>query len=190
VPGTVVVGTQWGDEGKGKLTDLLAGQMDMVVRYHEVDGKRLDHMPYHQSVLHKVKPVYEELPGWQTDCSGATTLEQDRSGYRESASPEPRGLRSIVLHRQVHDVDDHVDGFPRRRTRRRAPPGVPSATHRLLGRMTRPSPEAEVAAMLRRVIDAVHRGELEAEGREALGLLRRMEGAAAALEASSANHKR
>ena len=27
------MGTQWGDEGKGKLTDLLAREMDMVVRY-------------------------------------------------------------------------------------------------------------------------------------------------------------
>ena len=26
-------------------------------------------MPYHQSVLHDVTPVYEELPGWQTDLS-------------------------------------------------------------------------------------------------------------------------
>jgi adenylosuccinate synthase len=33
VPATVVVGTQWGDEGKGKLTDLLAQQTAMVVRY-------------------------------------------------------------------------------------------------------------------------------------------------------------
>jgi len=33
VPATVVVGTQWGDEGKGKLTDLLAKEMAMVVRY-------------------------------------------------------------------------------------------------------------------------------------------------------------
>jgi len=33
VPATVVVGTQWGDEGKGKLTDLLAKDMDLVVRY-------------------------------------------------------------------------------------------------------------------------------------------------------------
>jgi adenylosuccinate synthase len=30
---TVVVGTQWGDEGKGKLTDLLAKEMAVVVRY-------------------------------------------------------------------------------------------------------------------------------------------------------------
>ena len=33
MPATVVVGTQWGDEGKGKLTDLLAKEMQMVVRY-------------------------------------------------------------------------------------------------------------------------------------------------------------
>ncbi len=33
MPVTVVVGTQWGDEGKGKITDLLSRDMDMVVRY-------------------------------------------------------------------------------------------------------------------------------------------------------------
>ncbi len=30
---TVVVGTQWGDEGKGKFVDILAQHMDYVVRY-------------------------------------------------------------------------------------------------------------------------------------------------------------
>lgn len=30
---TVIVGAQWGDEGKGKITDLLAEQVDVVVRY-------------------------------------------------------------------------------------------------------------------------------------------------------------
>jgi len=33
VPATILVGTQWGDEGKGKATDLLADHMDYVVRY-------------------------------------------------------------------------------------------------------------------------------------------------------------
>ncbi len=33
MPVTIVVGTQWGDEGKGKATDLLAGRTDFVVRY-------------------------------------------------------------------------------------------------------------------------------------------------------------
>lgn len=29
---TVVLGTQWGDEGKGKLVDILAQQYDIVAR--------------------------------------------------------------------------------------------------------------------------------------------------------------
>ena len=33
MPGIALVGTQWGDEGKGKVTDLLAGRTDVVVRY-------------------------------------------------------------------------------------------------------------------------------------------------------------
>jgi adenylosuccinate synthase len=33
MPATVVLGTQWGDEGKGKAVDYLADRMDIVVRY-------------------------------------------------------------------------------------------------------------------------------------------------------------
>jgi adenylosuccinate synthase len=33
VPATVVVGAQWGDEGKGKIVDLLALESDVVCRY-------------------------------------------------------------------------------------------------------------------------------------------------------------
>ncbi|HEU4480586.1 MAG TPA: adenylosuccinate synthase [Actinomycetota bacterium] len=33
MPGTALVGIQWGDEGKGKVTDLLAENVDLVVRY-------------------------------------------------------------------------------------------------------------------------------------------------------------
>jgi adenylosuccinate synthase len=39
---------------------------------YEVDGERFTHLPYHQSVLHKVTPIYEELPGWKTDLTTAT----------------------------------------------------------------------------------------------------------------------
>lgn len=41
---------------------------------YEVEGVRFEHLPYHQSVLHKAVPVYEELPGWGADLSGATAL--------------------------------------------------------------------------------------------------------------------
>jgi adenylosuccinate synthase len=33
MPASIVIGTQWGDEGKGKATDYLADHMDFVVRY-------------------------------------------------------------------------------------------------------------------------------------------------------------
>ena len=33
MPSTVLVGAQWGDEGKGKICDLVAGDFDAVVRY-------------------------------------------------------------------------------------------------------------------------------------------------------------
>ncbi len=33
MPGLIVVGAQWGDEGKGRIVDLLAADVQMVVRY-------------------------------------------------------------------------------------------------------------------------------------------------------------
>ncbi|MDD4047404.1 MAG: adenylosuccinate synthetase, partial [Clostridia bacterium] len=33
MPAVVLIGAQWGDEGKGKITDYLAEKADMVVRY-------------------------------------------------------------------------------------------------------------------------------------------------------------
>src|ERR1700709_2341736 len=33
MPGVVIVGAQWGDEGKGKITDLLAERAEVIVRF-------------------------------------------------------------------------------------------------------------------------------------------------------------
>ena len=44
---------------------------------------------------------------------------------------------------------------------------------------------AEAARLLRAVLDAVEAGELEANGGQAVALVRRIEGAVAALEAAS-----
>jgi len=62
------------------LTELALTKLDIldplesvqVCVAYELEGVRYDTMPYHQSVLHKVKPVYEELPGWQQDLSRMT----------------------------------------------------------------------------------------------------------------------
>ncbi len=54
----VVLGTQWGDEGKGKIVDLLTDQAAAVVRYQGghnaghtlvVGGKRLYYTSFHQA---------------------------------------------------------------------------------------------------------------------------------------------
>jgi adenylosuccinate synthase len=34
MPAAVIVGAQWGDEGKGKATDLIAGRIDYVVKFN------------------------------------------------------------------------------------------------------------------------------------------------------------
>jgi adenylosuccinate synthase len=38
MPLDIVVGTQWGDEGKGRVVDLLAGRADVVARYNGGDN--------------------------------------------------------------------------------------------------------------------------------------------------------
>lgn len=49
MPGIIVIGSQWGDEGKGKVVDVFSSKADMVVRYQGganaghtlvVDGKK------------------------------------------------------------------------------------------------------------------------------------------------------
>ncbi len=34
----IVIGTQWGDEGKGRVVDLLAGKANFVARYNGGDN--------------------------------------------------------------------------------------------------------------------------------------------------------
>lgn len=38
MPSQVIVGTQWGDEGKGKIVDVLAQKADMIVRFQGGDN--------------------------------------------------------------------------------------------------------------------------------------------------------
>ena len=62
------------------LTELALTKLDVLDTFetikvcvgYEWDGERHDHVPYHQSVLHKVRPVFEELPGWKTDITEIT----------------------------------------------------------------------------------------------------------------------
>ena len=62
------------------LTEIALTKMDVldtldeikVCVAYEADGVRYDFPPYHQSILHKVTPIYETLPGWKTDITAST----------------------------------------------------------------------------------------------------------------------
>ncbi|MEV7908423.1 adenylosuccinate synthetase, partial [Streptomyces anulatus] len=56
--------------------DVLSGleKIPVCVAY-EVDGVRYDEIPMTQTDFHHAKPVYEELPGWQEDITGAKSFE-------------------------------------------------------------------------------------------------------------------
>ncbi|NUW46208.1 adenylosuccinate synthase [Nonomuraea rhodomycinica] len=56
--------------------DVLSGleTIPVCVAY-EVDGVRHEEIPMTQTDFHHAKPIYEELPGWQEDITGAKTFE-------------------------------------------------------------------------------------------------------------------
>jgi adenylosuccinate synthase len=48
-------------------------QIPVCVAY-DVDGVRSDEVPMTQTEFHHAKPIYENLPGWTEDISGAKSL--------------------------------------------------------------------------------------------------------------------
>lgn len=52
----VVIGTQWGDEGKGKIVDLLAKDADVVVRFHG------GHNAGHTLIINGKKTILRLIP--------------------------------------------------------------------------------------------------------------------------------
>jgi adenylosuccinate synthase len=53
------------------LLDVLSELAEIrVCTAYEIRGKRVDVFPSHVDDLREAKPVYETLPGWQTDISG------------------------------------------------------------------------------------------------------------------------
>ena len=55
VPATVIVGAQWGDEGKGKIVDLLAQDSDLVCRYQ--GGPNAGHTIVVEGETYKIRAI-------------------------------------------------------------------------------------------------------------------------------------
>ena len=64
------------------LTDIFLTKLDVLTGWesipvcvaYDVDGERVDEIPMTQTDFHHAKPVYEYLPGWTEDISGARSL--------------------------------------------------------------------------------------------------------------------
>jgi adenylosuccinate synthase len=65
------------------LTDFFLTKLDVLTGFeqipvcvaYEIDGVRHDEIPMTQTDFHHAKPIYEMLPGWSEDISGARTFE-------------------------------------------------------------------------------------------------------------------
>ncbi len=66
------------------VTDFVLTKLDVLTGLetipvcvaYDVDGVRHDEMPVNQTDFHHAVPVYEELPGWSEDISGARSFEE------------------------------------------------------------------------------------------------------------------
>lgn len=104
MPAAVVVGAQWGDEGKGKIVDLLAPHADLVVRYagganagHTlvVGGKKLVLHLVPSGILHEGKRC---LIAQGTVVDPATLLEEIGALHERSLDPKGRLVVSDRAH--------------------------------------------------------------------------------------------
>ncbi|ORI19231.1 adenylosuccinate synthase [Rhodococcus sp. 1168] len=66
------------------ITDYFLTKLDVLSSLetvpicvaYDVDGVRHDEMPMTQTDFHHAKPIYEEMPGWSEDITGARTFEE------------------------------------------------------------------------------------------------------------------
>ena len=63
----VIVGAQWGDEGKGKVTDMLAERADLVVRFQ--GGNNAGHTIVHDGEEFKLHLVPSGILHPGTTCA-------------------------------------------------------------------------------------------------------------------------
>jgi adenylosuccinate synthase len=65
------------------LTDIFLTKLDVLTGWdkipvcvaYDIEGTRSEELPMTQTEFHHAKPIYEYLPGWTEDISGAKTLE-------------------------------------------------------------------------------------------------------------------
>ena len=104
MPATIILGSQWGDEGKGKLVDRLAEQATWVARFQGGNNAG------HTVVLGDQVLKFHLLPSGITrkECNlilgdgmviDPWVLDKELKGWEESSGEDPRGDRLYVSER-------------------------------------------------------------------------------------------
>ncbi|HAF11068.1 MAG TPA: adenylosuccinate synthase [Chloroflexi bacterium] len=96
MPVTAIVGAQWGDEGKGKITDLLAQEADLVIRYQ--GGNNAGHTVVNEFGTFKLHLVPSGIFNPNATCVLGTGMVIDLATLRDEIRMlEGRGVSTANL---------------------------------------------------------------------------------------------
>jgi adenylosuccinate synthase len=95
VPATVIVGAQWGDEGKGKIVDLLAQESDVVCRYQ--GGPNAGHTIIVGGDTFKIRQTPSGVISGKTSVIGAGCVVDPQVFLEEIDDLAARGIDTSVV---------------------------------------------------------------------------------------------
>ena len=95
MPATVIVGAQWGDEGKGKIVDLLAQECDVVCRYQ--GGPNAGHTIIVEGETFKIRQTPSGVISGKTSVIGAGCVVDPQVLLDELDDLESRGIDPSVV---------------------------------------------------------------------------------------------
>jgi adenylosuccinate synthase len=96
MPATVIVGAQWGDEGKGKIVDLLAQHSDVVCRYQ--GGPNAGHTIVAAGETFKIRQIPSGVVTGKTNVIGAGCVVDPEIFLAEVDELEARGCTTADVH--------------------------------------------------------------------------------------------
>ncbi len=104
--GTIVVGAQWGDEGKGKIVDFLSKDADIVVRFN--GGGNAGHTIIYNGVAFKLHYVPSGVFQGKQCILGNGMVIDPKSLLGEVASIKKAGVEPhIFISRRAHIIFPH-----------------------------------------------------------------------------------
>lgn len=105
MPANIVVGTQWGDEGKGKIIDIIASRADVVVRSQ--GGNNAGHTVVNDGQTYKLHLIPSGILYKNTLCligAGVVLDPKDLLSEIDNLSPRGVSLDNLKIDPRAHVV--------------------------------------------------------------------------------------